>query len=143
MEQVKALIPEFIRSQQIDSSVILEALTSRSLTELKTKVQLALKKQKAENDMLGKLQQQAGEMEQQLKQAQQQLQQAQQKIQQLNEAKLKIEQEKLQVDSRLRWYEAQTDRTYKRDTIEIDKKRAEIELLQLRDGNPFNDSIKY
>lgn len=143
MEQVKTLIPEFIRSQQMDSSIILEALTSRSLTELKTKVQLALKKQKAENDMLNKLQQQAADLEQQLKQAQQQLQQAQQKIQQLNEAKIKLEQEKIQTDSRIKWYEAQTDRNYKVDSVAIDKKRAEIELLQLRDGNPFNDSIKY
>jgi hypothetical protein len=40
----------------MDSSVIFEALTARSLTELKSKVSLAIKKQKEENNVIQKLQ---------------------------------------------------------------------------------------
>jgi len=71
------------------------------------------------------------------------LQQAQAKIEQLNEQKLKIESEKMQADAKIAWYQAQTDRTYKQDSVEIDKRKVEIEYLQLRDGNPYNDKVNF
>ena len=102
-----------------------------------------MKKQKEENNQLAQLQQQGEELQQQLKEAQNQLKQAQNKIQSLNEAKLQLEQQKLQKETELEWYKAQTDRTFKNDSIEIDKKKAEIEFMQLRDGNPYNDTINF
>jgi hypothetical protein len=39
-------------------------------------------------------------------------------------------------------YKANTDRTYKEATAEEQKRRTEIELAQLTDGNPYNDKIK-
>jgi hypothetical protein len=39
-------------------------------------------------------------------------------------------------------YKAKTDRTYKEGVLENDTKRTEIELLQLHDGNPYNDEVK-
>lgn len=142
MEQIKTLIPEFIKSQQMDSEIIFEALTSRSLTELKHRVRTAMKKQKEENNIVQQLQQQSEQLQQELQKAQQQLQQANAKIQTLNEAKIQLEQEKLKKDSEIEWYKAKTDRTFKEETMELETKKAEIEIQQLRDGNPFNDKIK-
>lgn len=142
MEQIKALIPEFIKSQQMDSEIIFEALTARSLTELKTRVRTAMKKQKEENNMLQQLQQQAEQLQQELQKAQQQLQQYEAKIQSLNEAKIQLEQEKLRKDSEIEWYKAKTDRTFKEETLDLEQKKAEIEIRQLHDGNPYNDKIK-
>ena len=38
-------------------------------------------------------------------------------------------------------YTAKTDRDYKVSKAENDTKRTEIELLQLKDGNPYNDEV--
>lgn len=141
MEQIKALIPEFIKSNQLDSEIIFEALTAKSLSELKARVRIAMKKQKEENNMLQQLQQQSEQLQQELQKAQQELQQANAKIQSLNEAKIQLEQEKVRKDSEIEWYKAKTDRTYKEDSLELENKKAEIEILQMRDGNPFNDKI--
>lgn len=142
MQQIKTLIPEFIKSGSLDSSIIFEALTARSLTELKTKVSLAIKKQKEENNIVQKLQEQVQQQEKQLKEAQKQLEQAQKKIESLNEVKINLEKEKLKKELEIDWYKAKTDRTFKNETIEVDKKRIEVELYQLHDGNPFNDTIR-
>jgi hypothetical protein len=77
-----------------------------------------------------------------LKESQKELEKAQQKIENLNEAKLTLEKEKFKKEIEIEWYKAKTDRTFKNDSIEIDKKRVEAELLQLHDGNPFNDQIR-
>lgn len=142
IEQIKALVPEFIKSQSLDPSIIFEALTTKSLTDLKLKVQKALKAQKEENNQLGQLQQQAEELQQQLQQTQQQLQQAQGKIESLNEAKIQLENTKMQLSNELEWFKARTDRDFKVNQAENDTKRTDIEFLQLRDGNPYNDRIK-
>ena len=142
MEQIRAIIPEFVKAGSLDPGTVFEALTAKSLTDMKYKVQHALKKQKEENNQLGQAQQQLQQMQQQLQQAQQQLQQAQQKIESLNEAKLQLEQQKLQVSSQVDWFKAQTDRNFKVSQADNDTKRTEIEVRQLRDGNPYNDEIK-
>lgn len=142
MQQIKTLVPELMKVGTIDPQIIFDALTSKSLTELKTKVSTAMKKQKEENNALQKLQEQAEQLQNELKKTQQELQKAQQQVQSLNEAKLKLEQEKLKREIEIDWFKAKTDRTFKNESIEVDKKKVEIELLQLRDGNPLNDQIR-
>jgi hypothetical protein len=46
-------------------------------------------------------------------------------------------------DAKIAWYQAQTDRTYKEDQIEVDKRKVEIEYLQFNDGNPYNDKVNF
>lgn len=142
MESIKAIIPDLIKSERMDPQIIFEALTSRSLTELKTKVQKALRASKQENDQLMQLQQQAEQLQQQLQEAQQQLQQAQTKIQSLDETRLALERDKLRMTNEIEWYKAQTDRQFKNATAQNDTKRTEIEYIQMYDGNPYNDKIK-
>lgn len=143
MTLIKQLIPEFIKAGNVDPSIIIEALTSRSLTELKINVTEAMKNQKEENNTLGQLQTQAQQLEEQLKQARAQLQQAQSKIQSLNEAKIQLEREKNQMSNQVEFYKAKTDRRFKEGSIENDKKRVEIEVAQIYDGNPNNNEVKY
>jgi len=52
MEYIKQIIPEFIKSNSLDPSIIFEAVSSKSITELKSKVRLAMQKQKKENNQL-------------------------------------------------------------------------------------------
>ena len=105
-------------------------------------VKQAIKKQKQENNQIQQLTQQVEELQNNLQQAQTQLQQAQNKIEQLNEAKLQIEQQKIQLQYQIEDYKAKTDRTFKENQAENDTKRTEIELMQLYDGNPYNDEVR-
>ena len=42
----------------------------------------------------------------------------------------------------IEWYKANTDREYKEATAEEQKRRTDIELSQMYDGNPYNDKIR-
>ena len=143
MELIKQLIPEFIKAGNMDPSVIVEAITSRSLTEMKVNVLKSLKAQKEEGNMMGQLQQQVEQLSQQLQQAQSQLQQAQGKIESLNETKLQLEKAKIESDAQINWYKAKADKKFKEGSIENDSKRVEVEVAQMYDGNPNNNEVKY
>ena len=142
MEQIKALVPEFVKGGIVGPDIIMDIMTSKSLTEMKTKVNKSIKKQKEENNQIQQLTQQVEQLNGQLQQAQQQLQQAQSKIESLNEAKLQIEQQKVQLQYQIDDFKAKTERTFKESQAENDTKRTQIELMQLYDGNPYNDEIK-
>lgn len=142
MQTIKATLPDLIKSGQVGADIIFEALTSKSLSELKYTVKKAIQKQKEENNQLQQLQQKLEETTQQLQQAQQELQKAQQKAQQLNEQRMQLDQQKIQLEYQVNWYKAQTDRTYKDRQLDIEDQKTKIELSQLHDGNPYNDKIR-
>ena len=142
MEQIKAVVPEFIKGGIVPADILMEIMTAKSLTEMKSAVNKAIKKQKAENNQIQQLTQQNEELNNQLQQLQQQLQQAQTKIESLNEAKLQIEREKNQMQYQIDDFKNKTDRTFKESQAENDTKRTEIELMQLYDGNPYNDKVR-
>jgi hypothetical protein len=50
MEQIKALVPEFIKGGIVSPDILMDIVTSKSLTDMKTKVNKSIKKQKAENN---------------------------------------------------------------------------------------------
>lgn len=141
MEQLRALIPEFIKAGSMDAEIAVEAATTKSYSQLKQDLHTAIRRQEKKNGQLQQTLQQLQELQQQLQQAQQQLQKAEQKVQQLNEAKLQIEKEKAASDAKIEMYKAQTDRTYKESITRNDNRRTEIELAQIHDGNPYNDEV--
>ena len=142
MQTIKSTLPDLIKSGLVSADIIFEALTSKSLTDLKYKVQKAIEKQKEENNQIQQLQSKLEETSQQLQQAQQELQKAQQKIQQLNEQKMQLDQSKIQLEYQVNWFKAQTDRTYRTRQLDIEDEKTKIELAQLHDGNPYNDKIR-
>ena len=142
IEQIRQVIPDFVKGNIVSPEVILEIMTARGLSEMKSTVSKAIKKQKAENNQMQQLAQQNQELQNNLQQAQQQLQQLQKKIEQLNEAKMQLEQTEIQLRNQVEMYKAKTDRVYKENKAENDSKRTEIEYMQLFDGNPYNDKVK-
>ena len=142
MEQIKASLPDLIKSGLVGPDILIEIMTSKSLSEMKSVVKKSLRKQKEENNQIQQLTQQLEQMQANLQQTQQQLQQAQSKVESLNEAKLQIEREKIQLQYQIDDFKAKTDRTFKENQAENDTKRTEIELMQLYDGNPYNDEVK-
>lgn len=141
-EQLKALVPEFIKAGQLDPESVIDLATTKSTTDVKIKMHKAIQKQKKENDQIKQLGQQLQQAQEQLKQMQQQLQQSQQQIQQLNQQKMQLEQAKLETQAKIDQFKAQTDRTYKEAVIANEQKKTQVEIMQLSDGNPYNDEIK-
>lgn len=142
LQTIKSLVPELIKSGQVDADIIFEALTAKSLTDLKYNVKKAIQTRKEENNQLQQLSQKLEETTQQAQQLQQELQKAQQKIESLNEQQLAIEKQKMQLEYRVNMLNAQSNQTYRDRQMDVEEKRTEIELRQLRDGNPYNDTIK-
>ena len=143
LQNLKQLVPELIKSQLLTPDIIFEVIAAKSLTDLKYKVQKAMKIQKEENNQLQQLSQQVEELQNQNKQLQQELQKAQTKVEQLNEKKLELEGNKIQLQYQVDWFKAQSDHTYKTREMDIEEKRTEVEIAQLHDGNPYNDKIRH
>lgn len=142
LEQIKNLIPEFVKSGGLPPDIIIEAITSKSIPDLKYKIKRAMRIQKDENNQMQQLSQQNQQLQQQAQQMQKQLQEAQKKIEQLNQTKLQLEQKQIEQTYKIEMYKANTERTFKEATIEEQKRRTQVELAQLTDGNPYNDKIK-
>lgn len=141
MQQIWAIIPEFIKSGQLSADIMFDVMTAKSLSEIKYKVKKALKIQKEENDQMQQLQQKMEELTQQNDQLQKELKSTQNELKTLNEEKLKLESKKIQLESQIDWYKAETDRKFKEAQTDLAAKRTEIQIRQLRDGNPHNDVI--
>ena len=142
LEQIRGVIPEFVKTGGLPPDIIMEALTSKSLPDIKMKIKKAMEKAKAENNQLQQLSQQNEQLQQQLQEMQAQLKNAQRKVESLNQSKLQLEQKELEQKYKIEMYKADTERNYRQAAIEEQKKRTEIELAQLTDGNPYNDKIK-
>lgn len=141
LEQVRQLVPEFVRSGGLPPDLIIEAYTSKSLPDLKNKVKRAMKQAKEENNQLQQLAQQNQQLQQQMQQMQQELQKAQQQVQSLNAEKLKLDQKQLDQDYKVEMFKANTERTYREAYIKEQKRRTQVELAQTMDNNPYNDKF--
>ena len=126
IEQIKAVLPDFIKGGILSPDILVEIMDSKSLTEMKVKVKKSFKKQKEENNLIQQLTYQVQELQNNLQQSQQVLHKAQQKIESLNEAKLQIEQQKLKLQYQIDDYNAKTERQFKKNKAENDTKRTEI-----------------
>ena len=142
IEQIKSVIPEFVKSGGLPPDIIIEAITCKSIPDLKQKIRRAMQTQKDENNQVQQLTQQLEAMQQQLQQASSELEKSQQKIESLNQSKIQLEQEELKMKYQLEWYKANTDREYKEATTEEQKRRTQVEIAQMYDGNPYNDKLK-
>lgn len=142
MQTIKSMLPDLIKSGLVSADIVFEAVTAKSLTQLKLAVKKALAKQKQENNQLQQLSQQLEQVQQQNQELQKQLQQAQQQIKSLNEQKMQLDQKKIQLEYQVDWFKVQADKAYRDRQLDIEEQRAKIELAQLRDGNPYNDKIK-
>lgn len=142
LEQVKSIIPEFVKSGGLPPDIIIEAITCKSLPDLKQKIREAMEQQKQENNQIGQLIQQVEQLQQQLEQASKQLKQAESKVESLNQAKIELEKQRLIMEDKIERYKAQTDRNYKSKMAEQAEARTQIEKAQLIDRNPYNDKIR-
>ena len=141
-ETIKQLGMEFSKNNMMDPHIIIEIITSKSLSKMKRSVQASLKKKAEEMGGIQQMQQQLQEAQQQMEQMQKELQQAQQKMSQYDEAKMQLEKAKMENDKELGWFKAKNEKKYNEEKIKLDQKHIEAEVLELYDSNPNNDEIK-
>lgn len=142
IESIKQVIPEFVKSGGLPADIIVEALTVKNIPQLKEKIRKALEKQKKEGNQIQQYQQQIEELQKQIKDVTGELQKAQSQLQALNKEKLENDRREADMKYKIEQFKAETDRKYKTIMAEEAKKRTEVEINQLTDGNPFNDKVK-
>lgn len=142
LEYIKQILPDFIKNGAMAPDIIFEALTCKSVTDIKLIVKKAIQKQRDENNQIQQLSQQVEQLQSDLKKASQQLKAAEEKIQTLNSDKLQLQQQEINMKYQIEWYKAQTDRNYKEATAEEQKRRTQVEIMQQYDNNPYNDKIR-
>ena len=143
MQQIKGMLPDLMKGGIIGADVLMEVITSKSLSSMKYKVQKAIRIQKEENNQIQQLSQKLEEAQQQVEQMQGELKKSQQELERLNKKNLELEQHKIQLQYQVDNYKAQTERQYRTDWARLEERKVEIEEAQLHDGNPYNDKINY
>ena len=141
-ETIKQLGMELTKGNLVDPETLIEIITSKGLTRMKEDVKISLDKKKKENDQLGKLKQETEELNKQLKETTQEAQKLQQQVQKLNETKQQLEKDKLEFEKQIEWFKAKDQSSYNEEKLEWEKKRVQLEGLQLLDANHKNDKVK-
>ena len=141
-ETIKQLAMELTKGGMVDPDILIAVSTSTSLTEMKLAVAKSIKNKKEENNQLQQLSQQSQQAQQQLKELQAAFEKAQAKIESLNEAKLQIDREKIQKNYETDIFKIKTTKEFNEEKIVQEKRRIDLEALQLIDTNQNNDEIK-
>lgn len=141
-ETIKQLSMELTKGGMVDPDILIAVSTSTSLTEMKLAVAKSIKNKKEENNQLQQLSQQSQQAQQQLKELQAAFEKAQAKIESLNEAKLQIDREKIQKNYETDMFKIKTTKEFNEEKIAQEKRRVDVEALQLIDNNPNNDEVR-
>lgn len=141
-ETIKQLTIELTKGGLVDPEVLIEIVTAKGLTSMKEDVKFALERKRKENNQLGQLDQQVKQLDDQLKQTSKEAERLQKEVESLNAQKIKLEQDKLEFEKQLEWFKAKDQSAYNEQKLEWEKKRVELEGLQLLDNNKRNDEIK-
>lgn len=142
IQTVQQVVMEYIKSGQLDADIIVEAMTAKSLTDLKAKVTKAFNRRKQENNQLQQYAQQLEQAEQTIKELETTNKELNSKLEQLNDRELKLREKELEIKQRQGDYKNRTDRQAQENKAKNDDKRTEIEYAQQFDNNPHNDKIR-
>ena len=145
MQNAQQINAQLIQGGLIDAEMAMDIIFAKNPTQLKRRMNKAIAAKKAENNMLGQLQQQVQQYESDAKQYQKTISDLQNEIQRLNSQVSSAAQAKIENDSRkldIEEQEVKDKAQYNKDLIEIKNKQLDAEILQIRDGNPYNDQIR-
>ena len=145
MQESKQLNFELIKANQVDAEMALGIMTAKNATQLKRRLDQAIKTKKAENNMIGQLQQQVQQYDSQIKQDQKTIADLQNEIKRLqsqveanNQAKIQLDAKRVEIEEK----EARDKKDFNDKTIEVKEKQLEAEIMQMWDGNPYNNEIR-
>lgn len=140
--QVQQMALELIKGGLTDPELLLTISSSKSITDMKTTVSKQIKAKREENNQLQQLQQQLQEAQQQMQQMQQQMQKQQQELEKYNAEEMQLKKLQLDKEYEVALAKIKSNERISKEKLEYDKKRVDLEALQLFDNNPYNDKIK-
>ena len=145
MQTAQQMNIEFIKGGLVDAEMAIDILTSKNTTQLKKRMNKAIKERKAENNMIGQLQQQVQQYESDAKQAQKTISDLQNEIKRLqsqvdsnSQAKIELDAKRVEIEEK----EARDKKDYNDKLIEVKEKQLDAEMMQIWDGNPYNNQIR-
>lgn len=145
LQTAQQLNIEFVRGGLIDAGMSFDILDSKNLTQMKRRMNKAIAEKKAENNMIQQLQQQLQQYESDMKQSQKTMSDLQNEIKRLESQVQANNEQKLQLDAKrvaIEEKEAQDKKDYNDKLIDVKNKQLEAEMMQIWDGNPYNNQIK-
>lgn len=144
-QSLMSISGELVRGGVADLADITEIITATGMTELKRTINRSIAKKKAENDMIGQLQQQIQQydqtmkdMEKNLKTLQQQNEQLNQELEKNNKYKLDLEAARISIERE----KVKNEKDYNDKVIESKQQQIQAQVAQIYDTNPYNDKIK-
>lgn len=140
--QVQQMALELIKGGLTDPELLLTISSSKSITDMKTTVSKQIKAKREENNQLQQLQQQLQAAQQQMQQMQQQMQKQQQELEKYNAEEMQLKKLQLDKEYEVALAKIKSNERISKEKLEYDKKRIDLEALQLFDNNPYNDKIK-
>lgn len=132
IETAKSLAMELVKGGAVDVDIILTILTSKSLTDIKDKVQSNLKSKK--NEQMQQMQQQIKQLEEELKKAGTELQKVNAEETAIKKAELEVKKQKLAQDKEIKEKELAQQAKFNADKIKEGMNRVELEKAQLYVG---------
>lgn len=145
MQTAKQLNIELVKNNQVDVEMAIDIITAKNETQLRRRLTKAIRQKKAENNMLEQLQQQVQQYESDAKQAQKTISDLQNEIKRLesqveanNQAKLELDAKRVEIEEK----EARDKKDYNDKLIDVKEKQLQSEIMQMWDGNPYNNQIR-
>lgn len=142
MQDIKMLTMEMLKGGIAEADMVVEAITTESLTEMKDVVLKSYGKKKEENSQLQQMQQALQQAQEQLQQIQQQAEQIQAENEQLKAKSYELDAKKIEYDYDVKKEANKNANDFNTNKIELDKSRIELEKLQLFDESKDNDEIQ-
>lgn len=140
-ETIKQITMELVKGQMVDPDILIAVSTSDSITEMKTSLAKSVKRKKEENNQVQQLTQQLEEAQKQLKEMEKELKKAQASANTIEKQRIQLETSKINKNYEVDMARIKLDREFNDNKIEQEKRRIELEALQLYDTNPKNDEI--
>jgi TolA-binding protein len=145
IQTLMSISGELVRGGAADLGDITEIITANGMAELKRILNRSIAKKKAENNVIGQMQQQIQqyeqsmkEMEKNMKQLQQQNERLNQEIERNNKTRLDLEASKIAIERE----KVRNDKEYNDKIIESKQQQIQAQVAQIYDANPYNDKIK-
>jgi hypothetical protein len=142
IQEIKATSMELIKAGMADVDLVIDIMTTESLSDMRDKVQEAVGKKTEENSQMGQMQQQLQQLQQQLMQVNQQAEQLQKENEALKQADKDLEKLKSDRDYEVKKNVADSNADFNTGKLDLDEKRVELEKLQLTDDNKQNDEVQ-
>lgn len=142
MQKIEQLSLELIKGGQMDADVVISAVGTHSMTQMKHNLLEAYEKKRKENSQLQQMEQQLLEQQKNAQQLQQQMNKLTQENENLKAKDRELEKYKVDKEFELGMQQNNTTAKYNVEKIALDKRRVELEQLQLLDNNPNNNEIR-